>query len=151
MLEHMIMPFYRYAEFKGRSRRREFWAFSLLNVIVMAILASLALSTGLSFRVLLQSGQFTGDLGGATTALFAILIMYGLGTLIPGIAVSVRRLHDRDMSGWWLLGFMLVGLLPFIGWISNMVYVIILSLPGTSGVNRYGEDPRTPAGSEIFA
>lgn len=151
MLEYMIMPYYRYVEFKGRSRRLEFWGFALLNSIVMAILAGLAFSTGLSHRALIQSAPFTGNLGGATTALFAILGMYGLATLIPGIAVNVRRLHDRDMSGWWLPGFMLLGLLPFVGWISSIAYVVLMFLPGTSGANRFGDDPKDPDGAAIFA
>ena len=150
MLEYMILPFYRYAEFSGRSRRMEFWSFAFLNFIMMGILVGLAVSTGFSFRALIQSAQFSGDLGAATIAFFAILGMYGVATLVPSMAVHVRRLHDRDMSGWWCLGFVLLGLLPFIGWISNIVYLAIMFLPGSSGPNRYGEDPREPAGSQIF-
>lgn len=151
MLEYMITPFYRYAEFKGRSRRLEFWAFALFNSIVTAVLASLAFSTGFSYHALIQSARFTGSLGSATMALFAILGLYGLGIVIPTLAVNVRRLHDRGMSGWWLPGFVLIGLLPFVGWIGSIVYLVLMFLPGTAGVNRYGENPKNPASSEIFA
>jgi len=82
MLEHMITPFYRYADFTGRSRRLEFWSFALLNLIVTAVLVSLALSTGLSYRAILQRAEFGGGLGVATIAFFAILGMYSLAVLI---------------------------------------------------------------------
>ncbi|MCJ2187819.1 DUF805 domain-containing protein [Novosphingobium sp. 2638] len=150
MLEHMILPFYRYADFQGRSRRMEFWSFAVLNVVVMAVLASLAFSTGFSHRVLLQRAEFGGRLGIAAIAFFAILGIYSLATLVPSIAVNVRRLHDRDMSGWWCLGFVVLGVVPVFGWIASICYLVIMFLPGTPGANRFGEDPKDPAGSQIF-
>lgn len=151
MLEYMLLPFYRYVDFRGRSRRMEFWAFALLNFIVMTVLVSLAFSTGFSYRALIRSGNFGAGLGVATISFFAILGIYGLAILIPSLAVTVRRLHDRDMSGWWYPGFVLLSVLPFIGWITSIAYLVIMFLPGTAGVNRYGEDPKDPSGSEIFA
>lgn len=150
MLEHMITPFYRYADFTGRSRRLEFWSFALLNLIVTAVLVSLALSTGLSYRAILQRAEFGGGLGVATIAFFAILGMYSLAVLIPSVAVNVRRLHDRNLSAWWYLGFIALNVVPVIGWGSNIAYLVLMALPGTSGPNRFGEDPKDPAASEVF-
>ena len=150
MLEYMIMPFYRYADFAGRSRPMEFWAFAFLNVFVTAVLASLAFSTGLSHRALIQRAEFGGTLGIATIALFAILGMYSLAALIPSIAVNVRRLHDRGMSGWWCLGFVVLGIVPVFGWMTSIAYLVMMSLPGTQGPNRFGEDPKDAAGAEMF-
>ncbi len=151
MLENMILPLQRYADFSGRSRRLEFWSFAFLNLVVTGVLVSLAFSTGLSYRALVQQGDFGGGLGVATIAFFAILAIYGLAVLIPGIAVNVRRLHDRDMSGWWYLGFVLVGLLPFVGWLTNIAYLVLVCLPGTPGPNRYGHDPKDIGGAALFA
>ncbi|WP_067736224.1 DUF805 domain-containing protein [Novosphingobium naphthalenivorans] len=150
MLEHMILPFYRYTDFHGRSRRKEFWSFAVLNVLVMAILVSLAFSTGFSHRALIQHAEFAGSLGIATIAFFAILGMYSLATLVPSVAVNVRRLHDRDMSGWWCLAFVVLGMVPVIGWVASIFYLVMMVLPGTPGANRFGEDPRDPAGSQMF-
>ncbi|MDH6265205.1 uncharacterized membrane protein YhaH (DUF805 family) [Rhizobium sp. SG_E_25_P2] len=60
--------------------------------------------------------------------------IFGLATLIPGIAVGVRRLHDRDMSGWWLL----IGFVPLVGW---LILIYLLATPGTVGENRFGSEP----------
>jgi uncharacterized membrane protein YhaH (DUF805 family) len=60
--------------------------------------------------------------------------LFGLVTLLPGIAVSIRRLHDLDRTGWWIL----LGLIPIIGWIILLIWYIS---KGTDGPNRFGPDP----------
>ena len=154
MFEYMIMPFRRYAEFSGRSRRLEYWAFTLLSFIVVLLIMAVAMAFGFSF------GAFSSiEAGGNPSAFFGpgfFLLMglagiYLLAALIPGIAVTVRRLHDRDMSGWWYLGFIALGMIPFVGWIANIAFLVILCLPGTRGPNRFGEDPLDPTGAEVFA
>lgn len=64
--------------------------------------------------------------------------------------MNVRRLHDRNLSAWWYLGFIALNVLPVIGWGSNIAYLVLMALPGTSGPNRFGEDPKDPAASEVF-
>ncbi|HUD29402.1 MAG TPA: DUF805 domain-containing protein [Novosphingobium sp.] len=154
MLEYMVMPFRRYAEFNGRSRRMEYWAFTLLNVIVYAVIAVLALAMGFSLSTLtdLESGNASSAaLGGGFMLLMGIGGLYFLATFIPGLAVAIRRLHDRDMSGWWYLGFAVLGMIPFVGWIASIAFLVILFLPGTPGFNRFGEDPKDPTGADVFA
>lgn len=151
MLEYMILPFYRYGDFNGRARRLEFWSFALLNVVVVGILVGLAFSTGLTYRALIRNAEFGGGLGIATIAFFAIIGMYSLAVLIPCIAVNVRRLHDRGMSGWWYLGFVLLGMVPIVGWLSSIAYLVIMLLPGIEGPNRFGDDPKNMDGLEAFA
>ena len=63
------------------------------------------------------------------------IALYGLGTLIPSLSVSVRRLHDIDRSGWWLL----IGLVPLVGWIVSLIWHLSES---ESGENRYGPNPK---------
>lgn len=73
------------------------------------------------------------------------LLLFMLGSLIPGIAVTVRRFHDQDMSGW----FYLLGLIPYVG---GLVVLVFMCRDGTRGANRFGPDPKDPlAEAEIFA
>lgn len=153
----MILPFKRYAEFSGRSRRMEFWMFQLLNIIVAIVLAgpfmfalfgALAAdpgSMGMSEEEIVMAA-FSG-VGGIMLGLYGIYI---LASLIPSIAVTVRRFHDRDMSGWWYLGLFLAGLLPLVGWIASIALLVFMLLPGTPGPNRFGEDPKDPLSTSVF-
>ncbi len=75
---------------------------------------------------------------GPLTALFF------LGILVPSIAVQVRRFHDQDKSGW----FVLIGLIPILG---GLVVLVFMFLEGTRGPNRFGPDPKDPGSSEVFA
>lgn len=99
----------RYAKFDGRAGRGEFWWFALANVIVAIALAILIAIT--NFFVILYIG-------------------YVIAVIIPSIAVAIRRLHDTDKSGWWLL----IGLIPFGG----IVLLVFYILEGTAGPNQYG-------------
>ena len=110
----------KYAVFSGRARRKDFWFFVLFNIIISIVLAVIDGVTG-SFSP--EAGM--GLLGG----------IYTLAVLIPGIAVSVRRLHDTERSGWWLL----IALVPLIGAIVLLVFMVQDSKPGQ---NQYGANPK---------
>lgn len=156
MLEYMILPFKRYADFKGRSRRKEYWSFALLNVIVVTVLMLVmvgpgglsGMMSGMDYTYPTQAlGIFAGGFG-------LVLLVYWLAVLIPSIAVTVRRLHDRDMSGWWYGGLIIASLIPFVNLlagIGGIVLLVFLLLPGTPGPNRYGPDPKDLGGAEAFA
>lgn len=103
-----------YAVFTGRSRRAEYWMFILFNFLIAFIL-------GIIDFVL----EMQGILGG----------LYMLALLIPGIAVAIRRLHDIDKSGWWIL----ISLIPLIGSIVLLVFMVTDSTPGA---NQYGLNPK---------
>jgi uncharacterized membrane protein YhaH (DUF805 family) len=109
-----------YAVFSGRSGRKEFWYFVLFNIIVGVVL-------GLIDRLLgtYSSASNIGLLSGT----------YSLAILIPSLAVAVRRLHDLDYTGWWIL----IGLVPFVG---SIVLLVFALFEGTPGTNRYGPDPK---------
>ncbi len=99
-----------YANFDGRARRAEFWWYALANLIVSVVLN------------LLQ----------AAASIFVVLVViYGLAVLIPGIAVGIRRLHDTDRSGWWLL-------LVFIPIVGAIVLIVFWATDGKPEVNQYG-------------
>jgi uncharacterized membrane protein YhaH (DUF805 family) len=155
-MQWMLMPYRRYAEFSGRSRRKEYWMFTLFNVIVGLVIAMLMFG-GLPLEAMSNPGAFA--LNEAPGPLFwlgaAVALVWGLGTIIPSIAVTVRRLHDRNMSGWWYLAFVLPGLIPVagdvLGLIASLAMLVVLALPGTPGPNKYGLDPKDPAQAEVFA
>lgn len=105
----------RYATFTGRARRPEYWYFALFALLVVTVTAAL------------DATLFPENLAGPITTLAGLLL------LLPSLAVATRRLHDQDRSGGW----MLVGLLPLVGWIILLVW---LAGRGTPGANRYGAE-----------
>jgi uncharacterized membrane protein YhaH (DUF805 family) len=107
----------KYAEFSGRSRRKEYWYFVVFNLIVFVVLAGIDALLGT-----FSSASGVGLLSG----------IYGLAVLIPSLTVTVRRLHDINLTGWWIL----IGLVPLIGAIVLFVFAM---LPGVPSNNRYGQ------------
>jgi uncharacterized membrane protein YhaH (DUF805 family) len=112
-----------YAVFTGRARRKEYWMFVLISVLIAIGLAVLDVVLGL--RV--------GGKGLLST-------LYSLAVLIPALSVAVRRLHDTNRSGWWLL----LGLLPVVGSLVLLVFFVLDSTPGT---NRFGPNPKSEDGA----
>ncbi|GAA4495809.1 DUF805 domain-containing protein [Pseudaeromonas paramecii] len=102
-----------YVTFNGRARRTEYWMFTLFNIIFSIVAGVLDAVLGLGF----------------------INLIYTLAVLLPAIAVGVRRLHDTDRSGWW----MLIGLIPLIG---AIVLLVFFCLEGEKQENRFGADPK---------
>ncbi|MDO8844541.1 DUF805 domain-containing protein [Methylicorpusculum sp.] len=111
----------KYADFNGRARRCEYWYFVLFNMLIGIGMAFIDGLTG-TFNAETGVGLFGG--------------IYSLAVLIPGIAVSIRRLHDTDRSGWWLL----IAFIPIVGVIALIVFMVQDSKPG---VNRFGPNPKT--------
>lgn len=128
-MEWMILPLKRYAEFSGRSRRKEYWMYFLFTIIVGIVLGGIDGILGLNAGL----GR-TGVLGG----------LFSLATLIPSIAVAIRRLHDTDRSGWWLL----LVFIPILGWIALLVFYCT---EGTRGPNAFGPDPKAENLGDVFA
>jgi uncharacterized membrane protein YhaH (DUF805 family) len=116
----------KYAVFSGRARRKEYWMFLLFNVI-FGIVASII------DRII---GSSIGGMGYGVIGL-----LYCLAVLIPGLAVTVRRLHDTGKSGGWIF----ICLIPIVGWIWLLVLVCTDSKPE---VNKYGANPKGGAESD---
>lgn len=104
-----------YANFEGRARRSEYWYFTLMNFLVAVVL---------------------GALSGVAGFIMYIYYLYALAVFIPGIAAGVRRLHDINKSGW----FLLLAFVPLV----NIWLIILLATEGTRGPNEYGADPKNP-------
>ncbi|MBU2586936.1 MAG: DUF805 domain-containing protein [Alphaproteobacteria bacterium] len=159
-MEWMILPFKRYADFQGRSRRMEYWMFALLNFLVALVLAG-----PFAFSYISAMIAAAGDPAAEESAMIAIMegglslsmigivlyVLYALAAFIPSIAVTVRRFHDRDMSGWWYLGIAVASLLPLVGFIASIALLVLMVLPGTPGPNRFGSDPKDPYAADVFA
>ena len=110
----------KYAVFSGRARRAEYWYFVLFNIIVAIVLSLIDTLLG-TFNFMQGVGLLSG--------------LYSLAVLIPTLAVTVRRLHDVDRSGWWIF----INLIPLIGFIVLLVFAVT---DGTPGSNRYGPNPK---------
>ncbi len=108
--------------------------FTLVNSLIVMVLQGLLTLGGISAGGDGDS-QFVSPLGWATLVL---LMVYALGVLLPGLAVTIRRLHDTGRSGWWLL----ISLIPNVGFI---VLLVITLQDGQPGDNKWGPDPKGAA------
>ena len=112
--------FRKYAVFGGRASRTEYWMYTLVNVVVGIVLSLI----------------------GAAIHVQILVGLYGLATIVPGLAVGCRRLHDTDRSGWWQL----LVLIPILG---SIALIVMWALDGTHGQNRHGPRPVTSSGHPV--
>jgi len=103
----------KYVDFSGRASRSEYWWFALFIIL-----------TYVAFVVLASALPDIASIG---------VMIFGLGTLLPQIAVGIRRLHDTDKSGWWLL----LSIVPVV----SLVLIYFFAIKGTDGDNQFGSDP----------
>jgi uncharacterized membrane protein YhaH (DUF805 family) len=106
----------KYTLFTGRARRSEYWYFVLVSFVITLVLGIV--------DAILRKMVGMGPLG----------MLYGLAVLVPSIAVAIRRLHDTDRSGWWLL----LALVPLVG----LVLIVFLAQDSMASTNRYGQNPK---------
>jgi uncharacterized membrane protein YhaH (DUF805 family) len=171
-MEYMFMPLKRYAEFSGRSRRMEYWMWVLFIILLEVAFWVLLMMVG---GAAMMSGDPRSALaaGGGMMIIAALFSLVWLALLIPGIAVAVRRLHDTNRTGWWLLaplagyciaflgaamaasGSSMGGLLATLGMIIafglGLTLLVFMFLEGTKGPNRYGPDPKGGVDAAVFA
>ena len=112
----------KYAQFSGRARRKEYWMFVLINAIISCVISCIDNLAG-----------FTISTG--TSQIGILSLIYALFVLVPSLAVSVRRMHDIDKSGWTIL----LGLIPIVG---SIILIVYACKAGTVGENKYGADPK---------
>ncbi len=114
-----------YANFDGRARRKEYWMFVLIYIIIAFVISILEGVMGL------KNSMGIGAISG----------LLALALLVPSLAVGARRLHDINKSGWWQL----LVLIPIVGiWL-----IVLLATKGTKGDNQYGADPKGSEFEEI--
>ena len=107
----------KYAVFSGRARRKEYWYFTLFYIAIMVLLA------------IVSGDAISGEPKGNMMA-----SLFGLAMFLPSLGVFIRRLHDTDRSGWWIL----IGFIPVIG---ALVLLLFTVLPSQPGHNQYGSSP----------
>jgi len=115
----------KYADFSGRAQRSEYWYFYLFYILIYLALAIVA-------------ALFAKLSENASIGVSILMGLFALGMLVPSIAVGVRRLHDTDRSGWWLL----IGLIPIVGGIVLLIFCVQDSQPDA---NRFGPNPKLTA------
>ncbi len=161
----MILPLRRYFDFTGRSRRMEFWMFQLLNLGVSLVWLAIMFA-GFPWELMdpEAQAQFNANVD-SPEAFFTIFgplfwigaglgTIWGLGTFIPQLAVTVRRLHDRGHSGWWYGGLLIAGVIPLVSVLvlpGYIVLLVFLFLDGEPGANKWGDNPKHPGQPDVFA
>ena len=140
----------KYFTLSGRATRSEYWWFILFQ---WSVLIALFLVMLLFFG--LDDSLVGGSATGMETAGIVSLVVLGIVFLfffIPAIAAQVRRFHDRNLSGWWVLAIIILSNVPLVGFVASIVGLVITVLRGTDGDNKYGPDPlRAENSAEIFA
>jgi uncharacterized membrane protein YhaH (DUF805 family) len=121
-MEGVAMALRRSADFNGRSQRMEYWMFQLALFLLYLLIAVLAVPF-----VRLSGGD-------GWAAAYSLRALVQIVLLIPLVAIQVRRFHDQDRSGW----FVLLNLIPFVG---GLIVLLFMCLEGTRGANRFGPVP----------
>ncbi|WP_404367983.1 DUF805 domain-containing protein [Sphingomonas sp. MMS24-J45] len=165
-MEWMILPLKRYAEFSGRSRRKEYWMWILFLILANIVLSFLDAVLGLGGSATTTTSSAPGAIGAAGNLRGGLLSsIFSLAVLLPNITVAVRRLHDTDRSGWWILlpiapallavaalvsgavaasaSSMIFAGVAFLGvFICAILLLVWYCTDGTRGPNRFGDDPK---------
>ncbi|HEK2896279.1 DUF805 domain-containing protein [Proteus terrae] len=115
-----------YANFSGRARRKEYWMFTLVNTIIITVLYAILISS---------VDMYTGEMSSLGSIAGIIIGIYSLAIIVPSLAVTIRRFHDQDKSGWMFL-------LAFIPAVGGLIVFVFMCLEGTKGDNRFGPDPK---------
>jgi len=139
-----IKSFYgRYVDFKTRSSRSEFWWVALFQVIVVVLLMIPVMGGVMSVvaelgpdpdPMALYGTLFSGPFG-------MLLGLFAVVNIIPGIALGVRRIHDFDKSGWLYLVVVIGSLIPILGMLVSVGWIVVNCIRGTVGPNKFGDDP----------
>lgn len=108
---------------EGRARRKEFFAFSLINFLVTVVLAIAA-----------TAATAANPESGLSLAMTVIYVLFAIAVIIPSWAVSIRRLHDINRSGWWVL----ITFVPFLG----LIFLVFMFLDSHPHENEYGVSPK---------
>lgn len=139
-MEWMFVPFKRYADFEGRSRRMEYWMYQVFTMLVYVV-CFIIMMAGLPWR---EMDSPTAEPGPVFWVGIALAVLWYLFTFIPDIAVTVRRFHDQDLSGWMYL-------IRFIPYLGGLVVMVFMFIDGQRYTNRFGTDPKGVGDGDIFS
>lgn len=126
-MDLMFAPLRKYAQFSGRARRKEYWLFWLLLIMIELVFFTLISLAG--------GNDSTGQFSPAAMGVALIFVIIFVAMIVPSLAVMARRLHDINHSAWWML-------IAFVPGLGALVLFVFSVLPGTTGDNRFGPDPK---------
>jgi uncharacterized membrane protein YhaH (DUF805 family) len=121
-MEWYLLAWKRFGEFTGRSRRKEYWSFQLIFLLIYVPLYVVGLA--------LRENQ-----GGIGMLVMGLCVVWSLACFVPSLSCAVRRLHDIGKSGWWLL----ISLVPLVG---GIILIVFLATDSEPGPNKYGPSPK---------
>jgi uncharacterized membrane protein YhaH (DUF805 family) len=130
-MEWYSMVWRKYAQFDGRSRRKEYWMFTLFNLIAVMVLAGI----GVAGIAMSNDNE---------VFLFLPCGIYSLAALIPSLSAATRRFHDIGKSGWMLVLLCVLGIIPFVGIVCSVIQIVFLCQDSQPGPNQYGPNPKFP-------
>lgn len=137
IMDKILRPWRHYVDFSGRSTRTEFWLFFI--IFYGAIAASFVVTDVMMGGTALEDSAESDDF----SLIYIPVVLWILACFLPSIAVTVRRLHDSNKSGWMYL----LTIIPYVGFI---LFIVFGFLPGTPGENDYGFDPRLGEGAPDY-
>ena len=120
--EAAFLPILRYADFTGRSGPQEFWSYMVVHILV-----------GCAWFILHDLTIVPWEESALSVAVYGVIILWWILTVVPTLALQVRRLHDQDMRGWWWF----VVCIPTLG---ALILLYWMTRDGTIGPNRFGPD-----------
>jgi uncharacterized membrane protein YhaH (DUF805 family) len=125
-----------YFKFAGRSTRAEYWWVQLYLLLVIVLLVVITF-----FLMGDVDSLESGDLSALPTIPIVLLVVFMLANILPGLALQIRRFHDLNQTGWLVLVFALLGLIPLLGTLTAIGQIVWFCFRGTNGDNKYGPDP----------
>lgn len=134
----------KYCCFQGRARRSEFWYYQLACTLLSWIISFFGMG---SINDAVQRLMVDGDMAAYMTAIFTSPAMIissciGLALLLPSLGVTVRRLHDIGKSGWWVLAFYLLCMIPLVNFLVIVYFIYLFCKDSEPGENEYGPNPK---------
>ena len=124
-----------YTDFSGRARRKEYWMFLLFHYLIIFLFTILIAFSSETF-------SNSSEMDTLSIILVVLLMLYFLGTILPFLAVTARRLHDTDKSAWWYL----ICIIPYIG---RFIILIFTCMDSYGGTNKWGVNPKKD-GSDVL-
>jgi uncharacterized membrane protein YhaH (DUF805 family) len=126
-MDWYVAAWKKYADFSGRARRKEYWYFGLFNGLVFIVI----------YLLIGLLGGFNENDAPRATAIpaYVLLALYYLAVIVPSLAVTVRRLHDIDKSGWWIF----INFVPAVG---GIWFLILMCMDSVPDANQWGPNPK---------
>lgn len=148
-IEAVKLFYSRYTDFKGRSRRSEYWWVFLYQIIVIILISIPAFPwIGDNFFLWADDLPLTEMTTGVWISIALAALLF-ISHIVPLIALEVRRWHDLNQTGWLYLAFAVASKIPLIGWVADIANIVWFCFPGTKGPNKYSDDPLGNNG-EVF-